>query len=100
MARSWNEIRDRAIHFAHKWKDESREEAEAKSFLDDFFEVFGIPRKRVAVSNQVTQNINKWMKLIGEKLELSVLITTYTARHTFPLLSNYAKPTLSLLKRV
>lgn len=58
MALSWNEIRDRAIHFAHKWKDETREEAEAKPFLDDFFDVFGIPRKRVAVYEQKVKLLN------------------------------------------
>lgn len=48
MPLSWNEIRSRAITFSKEWEDESREEAEAKSFLDDFFDVFGISRRRVA----------------------------------------------------
>ncbi|MCK5904312.1 MAG: class I SAM-dependent DNA methyltransferase, partial [Gammaproteobacteria bacterium] len=34
--------------FIKKWKDESREEAEAKSFWDDFFQAFGIVRKEIA----------------------------------------------------
>lgn len=45
---SWNEIRARAITFANEWKDETNENAEAKSFWDDFFNVFGISRRRVA----------------------------------------------------
>lgn len=45
---SWNEIRDRANAFARDWKDESSEDAEAKSFWDAFFHVFGITRRRVA----------------------------------------------------
>lgn len=45
---SWNEIRARAISFTNEWKDETNENAEAKSFWDDFFDVFGIPRRRVA----------------------------------------------------
>lgn len=44
-----NEIRNRAHAFVQKWRDESREEAEAKSFWDAFFNVFGIDRKDVAV---------------------------------------------------
>lgn len=45
---SLNEIRNRAIIFAHEWERECNEDAEAKSFWDGFFEVFGVPRRRVA----------------------------------------------------
>jgi hypothetical protein len=48
MPLSWNEIRNRAFAFAAEWKDETSEHAEAKSFWDDFFNVFGISRRRVA----------------------------------------------------
>src|SRR5665213_2385543 len=48
MPLSWNEIRDRAVAFSKEWKEESSEDAEAKSFWDDFFHVFGITRRRVA----------------------------------------------------
>jgi len=43
-----NAIRKNIIAFIKKWKDESREEAEAKTFWDDFFRCFGIDRKEVA----------------------------------------------------
>lgn len=52
MPLSWNEIKDRALRFSRDWADESSEDAEAKSFLDAFFNVFGIPRKRVATFEQ------------------------------------------------
>jgi len=45
---SWNEIRHRAIVFANDWQDETRERAEAKTFWDEFFNVFGIKRRTVA----------------------------------------------------
>lgn len=45
---SLNEIRNRAIAFSHEWERECNEDAEAKSFWDGFFEVFGVPRRRVA----------------------------------------------------
>ncbi|CAG4884595.1 protein of unknown function [Georgfuchsia toluolica] len=48
MPLSWNEIRDRALAFSKEWADESSEDAEAKSFWDAFFNVFGITRRRVA----------------------------------------------------
>lgn len=45
---SWNEIRARAIKFSKEWEGETSEHAEAKSFWDGFFNVFGISRRRVA----------------------------------------------------
>src|SRR3954470_15983886 len=48
MPLSWNEIKSRALVFTQEWKDEVSEDAEAKSFWDDFFNVFGISRRRVA----------------------------------------------------
>lgn len=48
MALSWNEIRNRAIHFSKEWEAEEREHAESQSFWNDFFNIFGISRKRVA----------------------------------------------------
>lgn len=48
MPLSWNEIRDRATSFSREWKHAENEDAEAKSFWDGFFDVFGVPRRRVA----------------------------------------------------
>ncbi|MCH6199520.1 class I SAM-dependent DNA methyltransferase [Aquiflexum sp. LQ15W] len=48
MALSWNEIKDRALKFSTEWADTFNEEADAKPFLIEFFEVFGITRKRVS----------------------------------------------------
>ncbi|NEU09785.1 class I SAM-dependent DNA methyltransferase [Flavihumibacter sp. R14] len=47
MALSWNEIKERAVTFSKEWEDTYNEEAEAKSFIEAFFNVFGITRKRV-----------------------------------------------------
>jgi len=48
MPLSWNEIKVRALQFSHEWADESSEDAEGKSFLDAFFNVFGVSRRRLA----------------------------------------------------
>jgi len=48
MALSWNEIKDRALYFSKEWADTSNEEADAKPFLVEFFNVFGISSKRVS----------------------------------------------------
>ena len=48
MPLSWNEIKDRALRFSREWAGEASEDAEAKSFWDGFFDVFGVSRRRVA----------------------------------------------------
>ncbi|HAT9135716.1 TPA: class I SAM-dependent DNA methyltransferase [Legionella pneumophila] len=48
MPLSWNEIKNRAFAFSKEWADETSEAAEAKSFWDSFFHVFGISRRRTA----------------------------------------------------
>lgn len=48
MALGWNEIKERAVKFSKEWENTSNEEADAKPFLIEFFEVFGISRRRVA----------------------------------------------------
>jgi hypothetical protein len=47
MALSWNEIKERAVAFSKEWEDTFNEDAEAKPFLEAFFNIFGITRKRV-----------------------------------------------------
>jgi len=48
MPLDWKEIANRARAFSKDWKHVEREEADAKSFWDEFFEVFGIKRRKVA----------------------------------------------------
>jgi hypothetical protein len=52
MPLSLNEIRERARTFAREWADETSERAEAQSFWNEFFNVFGVNRRRVAVFEQ------------------------------------------------
>ena len=48
MALGWNEIKDRALKFSKEWVGTFNEEADAKPFLVEFFNVFGINNRRVA----------------------------------------------------
>jgi hypothetical protein len=48
MTLGWNEIKDRALQFSKEWAGASNEIAEAQSFLIDFFNVFGISRRKVS----------------------------------------------------
>ncbi len=45
---SWNEIRSRAITFSRDWKGVGDERAEAQTFWNEFFTVFGKKRRLVA----------------------------------------------------
>src|SRR5229473_4928517 len=58
MPLSWNEIRHNAIRFTNEWTGETREHAEAKSFWDDFFQVFGIRRRTVASFEEPVKKIS------------------------------------------
>ena len=48
MPISWNEIRHNAIAFSKEWANETSEDAEGKTFWDEFFAAFGIKRRVVA----------------------------------------------------
>ena len=52
MALSLNEIKIRAQQFVLNWKDKAataREEADAQTFENEFFAIFGVPRNKIAV---------------------------------------------------
>jgi len=57
---SWNEIRVRAAGFAAEWHDAHYEKGETQSFYNEFFEVFGVRRRRVA-------SFEEPVKLLGTK---------------------------------
>lgn len=48
MPLSLNEIRKRATEFSKEWENVVDERAEAQSFWNSFFNIFGVARKRVA----------------------------------------------------
>ncbi len=57
MPLSWNEIKDRALAFSREWADEARETAEAQTFWNQFFDIFGISRRRVASFEEPAQKL-------------------------------------------
>ena len=48
MRLDWNEISARAALFARDWDGKGREKEDTQTFYEDFFNVFGVPRRRVA----------------------------------------------------
>ncbi len=57
MHLNWNEIRARAARFAGDWKDAHYERGESQTFYNEFFEVFGIPRRRVATYEEPVKRL-------------------------------------------
>lgn len=57
MRLGWDEIRRRAKAFSEDWKDAHYEKGETQSFYNDFFEIFGIKRRQVAVYEKQVQSI-------------------------------------------
>jgi len=60
MPLSWNEIRNRAVEFTKEYENAQRENAETQSFYNDFFNIFGISRRRIA-------SFEAPVKKLGEK---------------------------------
>ncbi len=58
MRLSWNEVRVRAAAFAEEWKDSAYEKGETQSFYNDFFEIFGVPRRSVARYEQHVRKLD------------------------------------------
>jgi hypothetical protein len=58
MPLSWNEIKSRALAFSREWADVASEDAEAKTFWNEFFHIFGVSRRRVASFEQRVKKID------------------------------------------
>jgi hypothetical protein len=58
MPLSWNEIRIRAAQFSEEWKDETSESGEKQTFWNQFFNIFGVDRRRVAVYEQQVRKLS------------------------------------------
>ena len=57
MPLSQKEIRDNALQFSHDWADGSRERAESQTFWNEFFQIFGIERRRVATFEEPVKKL-------------------------------------------
>ena len=95
MSLSLNEIKTRSYQFVKEWENENNEKAEAKSFWDAFFNVFGVSRRRVATFEQPATKIDnskgyidllwKGVVLVEHKSKGKNLDTAYAqAKNYFP----------------
>jgi very-short-patch-repair endonuclease len=58
MNLSINEIKNRAIAFSKEWKGVTSERAEAQTFWNEFFKVFGLNRRKVAYFEKSVKKLN------------------------------------------
>lgn len=58
MALAWNEIKDRALRFSKEWAKAESEDADAKPFWIEFFNVFGITSKRIGSFEQKVKKLD------------------------------------------
>jgi hypothetical protein len=59
MRLSWQEIRTRARAFSERWHDAHYEKGETQSFYNEFFHVFGMDRKKVAIFEKRVEMIDR-----------------------------------------
>ena len=58
MRLGWQEIRRRAKDFSTRWKSAHYEKGETQTFYNEFFQIFGIDRKRVAIFERKIEMID------------------------------------------
>ncbi len=54
---SWNEIHHRALLFSRTWQSATREQADKQTFWNEFFDIFGVPRRTVATFEEPVSRI-------------------------------------------
>lgn len=59
MPISWNEIKTRAAAFVKDWENTEREEADAKPFLIEFLNVFGLTQRKIATFEHRVKKLNE-----------------------------------------
>jgi hypothetical protein len=71
MPLPWPEIRDKAIAFSREWQGVESERAESQTFWNEFFAVFGVPRRRVASFEEIYRS-----RLNLVQLRMTILFST------------------------
>ena len=103
MAINWSDIRQNAQLFSINWKDAKSERSESQTFWNEFFEVFGITRRRLASFEAPVKKLNgrygfidlfwKGVLLVEHKSKGQDLVKAYTqALDYFANLEEYELP--------
>jgi len=67
MPLSLNEIKDRALAFSRNWEGTPSERAEAQTFWNEFFNVFGVTRRRFASFEEYVKPARARYEKSGDK---------------------------------
>jgi hypothetical protein len=108
MILTWNDIQIRAKKFSKDWENAKYEKGETQTFYNEFFEVFGVKRRNVAIYEKAVKKLNNlhgfidlfWegkllveQKSAGRSLEKALLQATEYYNN----LKDYQKPRFILL---
>lgn len=108
MILTWNDIQIRAKKFSKDWEKAKYEKSETQTFYNEFFEIFGVKRRNVAIYEKAVKKINNlhgfidlfWegkllveQKSAGRSLEKALLQATEYYNN----LKDYQKPRYILL---
>ncbi|MBL1210600.1 MAG: hypothetical protein FWJ34_13185 [Geminocystis sp. GBBB08] len=63
-----------AIAFTQEWQNETSENAESKSFWDNFFNVFGISRRQVATFEKSVKKLDNKQGFIDLLMKVLILL--------------------------
>lgn len=74
MPLALNEIKARAAAFANEFKDATNEESQAQEFENEFFNIFGLTRRKVATFEQKA-TLHQCIFLFAKFRHLNLLIT-------------------------
>ena len=66
MPLSLNEIKDRALAFSREWDGEKEERAEAQTFWNEFFNVFGISWRRLESFEEPVKRPCHFLKKVAQ----------------------------------
>ena len=58
MSIQWSEIKSKSLHFSKTWADACNEKSQSIPFWLDFFDIFGIPNKRVVIFEHNVQKLS------------------------------------------
>jgi len=64
MQQSFRDTKNKAFQFVKNYQEASKENAESQSFLNDFFNIFGVDRRRVATFEESVKTDDKGSKRI------------------------------------
>ncbi len=99
-ALGWNEIRSRAIAFSREYEDANREISETQSFYNDFFNIFGVSRRRIATFEEPARKLDGGLGRIDLFWRGTLLIEQKSAGGNLEIAKQQANAYLAKMKDI